>query len=597
MQDNISQYRHNLRRKAEDLASQYKAADAVQMKEVDVSALLHELQVHQIELEVQNDELRDAMTAAEEAVSRYTDLYDFAPVGYLTLDESSRILGSNLAAATMLGLPRSEMKGLQFTFFIAPSSRAVFSRLCRTARGSEERASGELEMLKNGDHPFYVQSEVTTSAETGVHQSGYRIIITDITSRKDAQDELQKAHDELEDVVERRTSELAAARSEAERRTAEMEAFVASLADGAILFDAAGVVTFINHAGMNMLGDTGGESFEGWLQRYRLFDLKGRSIHIEENAVYRALRGEAVNDMRCVMVTPQGKELTISISSSPVLSGEGKVIGATMLFRDQSYRVAFENESQMLLEREKNISNILEHAVIPLEVRRVPGLNVSVRYEPALEEAGIGGDFYDVFELDDGKVGILIGDVAGKGLAAAVGIAAVRYSIRSYAYLDPSPSNVLTLANAAIYRSNIDDEEFGILTAFFAVIDTRNGEISYASGGHEPALLKTAGGGIERLETGGPLLGVVGGIKYSGQSRELQPGDVVVMVTDGITEARPDPLSLFGIEGVEQYLASSSNDNLDAVAEGILQAAKNHAGGSFSDDTAMVVMSLDRETK
>jgi len=580
--------RIDLRREAEDRIGEDEINNTREMSDADVLALLHELKVHQVELEMQNDELKLAQAETERALHKYSDLYNFAPVGYLTVDENDVVVEANETAAAMLGVPNSQLKGFLFGFFVIPENRFDFVALCQKLESYGGKSSGEIQLLRRGKEPFYALVDVVGDSEP---KKQCRITITDITARKEAEIELQKAYEELERRVEERTRDLARSQSEAERRTAEVESFIASMADGVILFDAQGDVTFINDVGMDILGVPLGGSFDRWFERFPLNDLDGNPVSAEERAISRALNGETVTDMRGTLILPWNKSVTLSMSASPVLNGEGEVIGATVVFRDQSDRVALEKERQTLLERERHIAEILERAVIPHGEYNVPGIKVAVRYEPALDEAGVGGDFYDVFELDNGKVGVLIGDVAGKGLAAAVGIAAIRYSIRSYAYLDPRPSRVLTLANKALCKSH-NEEINGMFTAYFAVIDISLGGITYSGGGHEPALLKTAAGRIERLETRGPLLGILGDIEYTEHSRKLMPGDKIIMVTDGITEARPNPESLFTIEGVERYLAESPEEDLDAIADGILRTAKNHAGGYFKDDAAIVVVSL-----
>lgn len=509
------QDRETLRREAEDRASEADISEAAEMSEVDVRALLHELQVHQIELEMQNEELLHAKAEAEEALRRYSDLYDFAPVGYLTLNEAGKIVEVNLTASVMLGTPRSELVGFPFESWIADESRRGFRVDYLGVLESGGSKSWELTLLKAREHPFHALVEASADAAHNEHPPQCRITITDITRRKEAEDALQKAYEELEEKVMERTSELALARSEAERRAAEMESFVASMADGVILLDARGKITFINDIGMDILGVPLGAPLDVWTDIVSMSDLESNPVPPEKRAIYRALHGETVADMRGTLVTPWGKVATVSVSAAPVLSGEGEIIGATLVFRDQADRVAFEKERQSLLEREQRIAEILEQAVIRDVVPEVTGLKVAVKYEPALDEAGVGGDFYDIFELGDGKVGVLIGDVAGKGLAAAVGITAVRYAVRSYAYLDPRPSEVLTLTNEALCRGESGREEFGMLTAFFAVIDTRLGEISYSSGGHEPAILRAADGTIERLEALGTVVGVLSGVQYT----------------------------------------------------------------------------------
>jgi PAS domain S-box-containing protein len=249
-------------------------------------------------------------------------------------------------------------------------------------------------------------------------------------------------------------------------------------------------------------------------------------------------------------------------------------------------------ERHEILERERHISDVLQRALIPDTDFDIPGCTVAVRYEPALQEAEVGGDFYDVFEIEDGKLAVLIGDVAGKGLPAAARVAAARHAFRSYAYVDSGPSEVLRLANNALCRDH--SEKASMLTAFYAVVDIRTGTVTYGSGGHEPAYVRTKRGCVELLEAPGRALGVVEGFDYIEQTASLSPGDTLVIFTDGITEARPRGSNLFGLGGVVEFLAQEAALSPDEIADGLLGAAKLHGGGSLRDDVAIIALRLDK---
>jgi sigma-B regulation protein RsbU (phosphoserine phosphatase) len=284
----------------------------------------------------------------------------------------------------------------------------------------------------------------------------------------------------------------------------------------------------------------------------------------------------------------------IEFSSSPVRAAYGRVIGAATIFRDVTDQVEFELYRDELYEREHYIAEMLQQALIPPSVpAQIGGFRIGVRYQAALKESEVGGDFYDVFELGNGKIGVLIGDVAGKGLPAAIRVAAARYSVRSYAFVDPRPSHVLTLANEALCKDGGDDGS--ILTAFFAVIDTSSARVTYASAGHEPPVVCRASGAIEELWLGGMLLGVAGSTVYTEDSVDLAPGDTIVMVTDGITEARTSGSVLFEKKGMIEYLSDHAGVSPDETAAGLLKAATAHAGGRLQDDAAVVVVRLGCE--
>lgn len=264
------------------------------------------------------------------------------------------------------------------------------------------------------------------------------------------------------------------------------------------------------------------------------------------------------------------------------------------IIRDITERRATEQQRAELYDREHHIAEVLQQALIPPYIPTEFGnLAVGVRYQAALNEAEVGGDFYDVFDLGKGRVGVLIGDVAGKGLPAAMRVAAARYSVRSYAFIDPRPSHVMTLANEALCKES--EEEINMLTAFLAVIDTTTGMMTYTTAGHEPPVVCSASGKIRELESGEIPLGIMEAQFYTEHNWALQPGDSVVIVTDGITEARAPGTILFKKKGMIEYLSNNMTSCPDEMAEGLMARATAHAGGRLQDDAAVVVLRLAYE--
>jgi PAS domain S-box-containing protein len=437
-------------------------------------------------------------------------------------------------------------------------------------------------------------------------------------ARRQAEEELRKAYDEMEKRVSERTAELLqanvmmsreiarreqaeealrAARYEAERREAELRSFITSIADGVAIWDAAGQLVFLNDAARQVLGVPKDISLDQFSKSYELRTLEGESIPEEQWGSRRALRGEEVRDYRARIITPW-KEAVISYSAAPVLDSTGRVIGATSVLRDVGERVEFEKQQRELFDREHRIAQMLQHALVPTATFiEVEGCRAALRYEPALEEAEVGGDFYDVFDLSEGRVGIVIGDVAGKGLDAAVYVAAAKHALRSYAYLFDSPADVMTSANEALCRTELDGEmEWSMLTVFFATVDPRKGTIRWANAGHEPPVIRHGDGSIEELEGTDIALGVLCGSRYREHSQSLGAEDVVVMVTDGITEARPSPTLVFGKAGVLRYLSEHPEVPFSEIPTGLLEAARTHGGGRLQDDAAIVVFQCGAES-
>lgn len=251
-------------------------------------------------------------------------------------------------------------------------------------------------------------------------------------------------------------------------------------------------------------------------------------------------------------------------------------------------RIRLLEEQRRLYEREHHIAETLQRALIPPEVpETLYGYRFAVRYLPALREAEVGGDFFDIFDLGDEKIGVLIGDVVGKGLPAAIRVAAARYTIRGYAYLDPRPARVLTLANRSLCKDQ--PAETGMLTAFFAVIDARLGAVTYVNAGHEQPLISDHRGIWEELGNPGLPLGIMEDADYLEDSRRLNPGERIVMITDGITEARKPGPDLFGVRRVRECLTRNLTSSIEDMADCLLNAATDHAGGQLQDDAAIVV--------
>lgn len=397
-------------------------------------------------------------------------------------------------------------------------------------------------------------------------------------------DELTAMNGELRATVE----ELDTARAESDRRAAEIESFISSMVDGVCLADAEGKVISVNEAGRRILRVPEDETLASWMNKCLTVNIDGTPIPAQQAVIYRALRGASIRDFRYIAVTPLGNPISLSVGASPVRDAQGSILGATFVFRDISEQVALEKDRQKLYEREHHIAEMLQQVLIPSQVTHdKQGVRIAARYAPALKEADVGGDFYDVFDISEGRLGIVIGDVAGKGLLAAKRVAGAKHAIRSYAYVENSPATVMKLANNALCRD--EAEGTSLLTAFFAVLDSASRKITYANGGHEPPIVLSADGNIVEMDVTGLALGVIENTEYEESCSVLGSGDIVVMMTDGITEARRKSV-LLGKESVMHYLCTSEHPTPDGIATGLLELATSFAGGHLQDDAAIVVV-------
>ncbi|WP_051935655.1 ATP-binding protein [Deinococcus sp. YIM 77859] len=185
----------------------------------DPATLLHELQVHQIELEHQNEELRRALLEAEEARSKYLDLFDFAPIGYFTFDEQGLIQEANLTGCTLLGVPRERLIGRRFPLFVDPGWRGHFTALLKRVFDGPGKRVAELKLVRQDGTGFWGQVEavaVDPASRSGPH---CRAAVIDITAQKEAQEEVLRLNQTLEQRVEQRSARVRELAEELERFT------------------------------------------------------------------------------------------------------------------------------------------------------------------------------------------------------------------------------------------------------------------------------------------------------------------------------------------------------------------------------------------
>ena len=179
----------DLRQEAERRLRNKKGAPLEDMATVDVRALLHELQVHQIELEMQNEELRSAQVALREVSDKYHDLFDFAPIGYFRLDEAGRILEVNLAGAALLGLDRNAVTLKRFGQFVTVEDRTAFADFCHRVLATDTRETCEVKLLREGQ-PVHALVEGVAAQDHQRQGKLCRAAVIDITERKQAEERL-----------------------------------------------------------------------------------------------------------------------------------------------------------------------------------------------------------------------------------------------------------------------------------------------------------------------------------------------------------------------------------------------------------------------
>lgn len=237
-------------------------------------------------------------------------------------------------------------------------------------------------------------------------------------------------------------------------------------------------------------------------------------------------------------------------------------------------------------ERQRNIADTLQKALITEIDECLQDYRVVASYRPSLEASGVGGDFYDVAAISDGTYLIAMGDVSGKGLDAAVYTAMCKYMLRAYAQDYHSPSDVLAQLNRALA---VDMPEDIFVTIFCGILDISNHRLIYASGGHEPVLRYNRASGAEALPAQGQAVGIFSEATYQNVEVQVVPDDLFLIYTDGITEARRNG-EMLGVEGISQLLSQIGDADEQFISNAIFERAIEANGGALKDDAAVMVI-------
>jgi serine phosphatase RsbU (regulator of sigma subunit) len=255
------------------------------------------------------------------------------------------------------------------------------------------------------------------------------------------------------------------------------------------------------------------------------------------------------------------------------------------LERAHFYEVA--EARRIRLENELQVAREVQAGLMPREMPDIPGFGLAGAWRPARE---VSGDFYDIFPLDEGRWGMVIGDVADKGTAAALYMAMVHSLILSGALRHRSPAAVLMEANQTILRQTSS----GIfVTVFLAVLDPKKQTLQYANAGHDPPLVRRASGAIESLTKTGSVGGVFDELQLSDTTITLGPGDAVVLYTDGVTEARNLRDEDYGINRLTAAIAAAPRKAGELLAHVEADLNAFTEGAPQQDDITFLVLTKD----
>ena len=310
----------------------------------------------------------------------------------------------------------------------------------------------------------------------------------------------------------------------------------------------------------------------------------------------RVLRGETViwND-----AVDFHSPVPLSLAVTP-LATKGKPFGALMVVNKRASGLGPDDqeafcvlatqgaqamENSRRFERERSVARSLQNGLLRTESPDMQGCDFGAIYQSADAEADIGGDFYDLIDLPHGRLGLVVGDVSGKGAEAAAQTAMVKYMLRAFAIQDESPATTLYRLNNALARDMSEDR---FITLVYATFDPKSQRCSIAGAGHPSSLIyRRDRAEIDSFDSQGPAIGIFENETFGQTTTDIYPGDVFLAYTDGLIEARSGD-DFFGEERVEAYLAANHDRPAAQISAGMYEEARRF--GSVGDDTVVITL-------
>ena len=245
--------------------------------------------------------------------------------------------------------------------------------------------------------------------------------------------------------------------------------------------------------------------------------------------------------------------------------------------------IAVQSAEQQVEAAERQQAREIQLGLLPKHIPQLPQFAITGAWEPARE---VGGDYYDVIQLGNDKLAICIADVSGKGISAALLMANVQAAVRAFASNDMSPAQVCSQVNSVLCANTAPDK---FVTLFYGVLDS-NRVLRYTNAGHLRPVLIRAAGQVVHLENGGALLGVFPRWKYEDSVARIEPGDLLLLFTDGITEAATPQEEEFGEERLIAAVRQGTPLSIDELQSKIFREVRDFCQSRLADDATLLIV-------
>jgi predicted ester cyclase len=260
----------------------------------------------------------------------------------------------------------------------------------------------------------------------------------------------------------------------------------------------------------------------------------------------------------------------------------------TMGWKLRGQRLEQERIERELVEQELRVARTIQQASLPKELPTLEGWQIAPYYRPARE---VGGDFYDVFELEEARVGVVVGDATGKGMPAALVVSATSSMLRAVAQAlgTSSPGDVLGRVNETLF-ARIPPNMF--VTCFYAILEPESGTLSYANAGHDLPYLRRRDGQAEELRARGMPLGLMPGMSYEEKEIVLQASEVALFYSDGLVEAHDPEGEMFGFPRLRSLVAEHAEEV--SLGDSLLEELSSFVGEGWKQEDDITLLTLER---
>src|SRR5919107_2482877 len=301
--------------------------------------------------------------------------------------------------------------------------------------------------------------------------------------------------------------------------------------------------------------------------------ISGRGTHVRSELLGTTPTGREIASIAIFMHRLSGGKISEEWGAG---TGRSELLGR---------RLEQEIRERERVEQELRVARSIQQGSLPKEVPELEGWQITPYYQPARE---VGGDFYDFFELEEGRLGIVVGDATGKGVPAALVMASARSMLRAVAQASDSPGDVLRRVNDPL-ATDIPPNMF--VTCFYAVLEPESGSLTYANAGHDLPYLRRRGS-AEELRARGMPLGSMPGMGYEEKEITLQAGESALFYSDGLVEAHDPKGEMFGFPRLRALIAEHAEER--SLGDFLMDELYSFVGEDWEQEDDITLLTLER---